>query len=86
MKYKTKVAQPQIVGGVKIDPKGGEIDLKQLEEIKKDPWGKELISKGLLEIEGVKPSDIKAGEQGKKLEAPKGQITTELNRVPSEGK
>jgi hypothetical protein len=79
------VAQPQIVGGIKIDPKGGEINQNQFEEIKKDPWGKELISNGLLEIEGVKVSDIKAGDQAKRPEAPKSPgITTELNRVTEE--
>jgi hypothetical protein len=87
MKYTTKAAQPQMVGGVVINPKGGEINQKQLEGIKKDPWGKELISKGILEIEGVKESDIKAGDQTKKPEVPKSPgITTELNRVPSEEK
>jgi hypothetical protein len=85
MKYTAKVAQPQIVGGVVIKPKGGEIDQKQLEAIKKDPWGKELISKGILGIEGVKASDIKAKDQAKKPEAAKSPgITTELNRVAEE--
>jgi hypothetical protein len=85
MKYTTKVAQPQIVDGVEINPKGGTVTEKELEKIKKDPWGKELINKGFLEIEGVKASDIKAGDQVKKPETLKSQgVTPELNRVTEE--
>jgi hypothetical protein len=85
MKYTTKLAQPQIVGGVEINPKGGEINPKQFEDIRKDPWGKELVSKGFLEIEWIKSFDIKAGDQAKRTEAPKSPgITTELNRVTEE--
>jgi hypothetical protein len=88
MKYTTKVAQPQNVGGVEINPRGGNVTEKELEKIKPDPWGKELISKGILQFAGVKPSDIKAGDPSKKPAAPKGSpsITTELNRVSAEEK
>jgi hypothetical protein len=57
VKYTTKIGQPQFVGKVKIDPKGGELTEKQVEDIKADPWGKELIRMGLLGIAGTKAPD-----------------------------
>jgi hypothetical protein len=68
MKYTAKISQAQFVGTVKIEPKGGEISEPQAAEIKKDPWGKELIRKGLLVIEGVRQADI---EDDPKKGAPK---------------
>jgi hypothetical protein len=59
MKYTAKISQAQYVGSVLIDPKGGDLTEKQATEIKKDPWGKELIRKEVLCIDGVKPTDIK---------------------------
>jgi len=61
MKYSTKLKQPQLIGKIKIEPKGGDLTADQVAEIKKDPWGRELILKGFLTIDGVKPSDV-AGE------------------------
>jgi len=58
MKYTTKSKQAQFVGKIKIEPNGGELNAAQVAEIKKDPWGKDLIRKGFLVIEGIKPSDI----------------------------
>jgi hypothetical protein len=58
MKYTAKISQAQYVGSVLIDPKGGELTANQITEIKKDLWGKELIRKELLNIDGVKPADI----------------------------
>jgi hypothetical protein len=58
MKYTAKIKQAQLVGKIKIEPKGGDLNADQIAEIKKDPWGKELIRKGVLAIEGVKPGDI----------------------------
>jgi hypothetical protein len=52
LKYTTKVKQEQFVGKVKINPMGGELTEPQVKEIQNDPWGKELIEKGLLVIEG----------------------------------
>jgi hypothetical protein len=63
MKYTTKINQAQYVGKVKIEPKGGELSEKQVEEIRKDPWGKELIEKGLLEIaDGKAPNKPDPGK------------------------
>jgi hypothetical protein len=59
MKYTTRVKQAQMIGDVRIDPKGGDLNTDQVKKIKEDPWGKELIRKGALTIEGVKPDDIK---------------------------
>jgi len=64
MKYTAKIKQAQKIGGVKIEPKGGELTNEQLAEIKKDPWGRELIRKEMLTIEGVKPGDVKEPEKG----------------------
>jgi hypothetical protein len=72
MKYTTKITQPQYIGKVKIEPKGGELTDKQAEAVKADPWGQELIKMELLVIEGGKspdklPSDNKEKEgQGNK--------------------
>ena len=59
MKYTTKAKQTQLVGGIKIEPKGGDLTDQQLKAVKEDPWGRELIRKSVLVIDGVKPSDIK---------------------------
>jgi hypothetical protein len=50
VKYTTKIGQPQFVGNVKIEPKGGDLTEKQVEEIRADPWGQELIKMKLLSI------------------------------------
>ena len=57
-KYTTKVKQAQYVGNVEISPNGGNITEAQKEEIINDPYGKELIRKNYLVIDGVKPEDI----------------------------
>jgi hypothetical protein len=59
MKYSTRIKQTQLIGKIKINPKGGEFQDAELKEIMADPWGKELIRKGMITIEGVKSSDIK---------------------------
>ncbi|MDR0758685.1 MAG: hypothetical protein LBF74_01050 [Treponema sp.] len=66
MKYTTKITQPQYAGKVKIEPKGGDLTDKQVEEIKADPWGQELIKIGLLVIEGGKAPDKPSPETEKK--------------------
>ena len=72
MKYTTKVKQKQYVGKVKIGPKGGDLDDVQKKEILADPWGKELVKKGMLIIEGVRPEDVdKHYAASPKKEAPK---------------
>jgi hypothetical protein len=63
MKYTTKVTQAQYVGKVKIEPKGGELTDKQAEAVKADPWGKELIKMGLLEIADGKAPNKPAGNE-----------------------
>ena len=55
MKYSTKVKQAQLIGGVKINPNGGEITPEEFKKIAADPWGKELIEKKVLLIEGEAP-------------------------------
>jgi hypothetical protein len=62
VRYKTKVKQAQYVGKVKIEPNGGELTELQAKSIMADPWGKELIKKGVLIIEGVKPPDAEAAK------------------------
>jgi len=52
MKYSTKVKQAQLVGGIKINPKGGELSPEEVSKIASDPWGRELIEKKALIIEG----------------------------------
>ena len=52
MKYTTKVKQAQKVGNVVIDPKGGELTEDQIKLIMADPYGKDLVKKRFLVIEG----------------------------------
>ena len=60
MKYTTKVKQAQLVGGVRIEPNGGDLNQEQIDKIKSDPWGKELLQKEFLTIEGVKLNETKS--------------------------
>ena len=53
MKYTAKIKQAQKVAGIRIDPKGGELNDEQFKKITGDKYGKELISKKLLVIEGA---------------------------------
>ena len=76
MKYTTKtIQQAQLVGGVKINPKGGELKDDEVKRIIADPWGKELINKGALVIEGVKPEDLVEKPKPKKPRTPKPPAT-----------
>jgi hypothetical protein len=59
MKYTTKVKQAQYVGKTKIEPKGGDLSDGQIKQILDDAYGRELVRKGMLVIEGVKPGDVK---------------------------
>lgn len=59
MKYSTKVKQAQLVGGVKISPKGGEVSPEEAGKIAADPWGRELIEKKALIIEGYSLPPLK---------------------------
>jgi hypothetical protein len=57
MKYTTeKISQDQYVGNVRIKAKGGDLNEKQVEAIKADPWGQELIKMGFLTISDGKGS------------------------------
>ncbi|MDR2150124.1 MAG: hypothetical protein LBO67_04785 [Spirochaetaceae bacterium] len=47
-KYTAKIKQPQIIAGVRIDPKGGTFNEKQVWAIKHDVYGRELVEKGFL--------------------------------------
>ena len=62
MKYTTKVKQAQFVAGVKIEPSGGTLNNEQVEKIKNDPWGKELIKNEFLSLEDVNLSVPKKDE------------------------
>jgi hypothetical protein len=84
MKYTTKVKQAQYVGKVRIEPKGGDLTDAQVAEIKKDPWGKDLIRKGVLIIEGVKPADIV--DEPKKKPAKQGEAKQEPPKSGAETK
>ena len=54
MKYTTKVKQAQKIATIRIEPKGGDLSEDQFKKIISDPYGKELIRKGMLSIEGFK--------------------------------
>ena len=58
MKYTTKVKKAQLVGGVKIEPPGGDLKEAQVKAITADPYGVDLIKKKYLDIEGVKPEQL----------------------------
>ena len=53
-KYTAKIKQAQYVGKVKILPTGGELTEAQVNQILNDPYGKDLIQKKILVIEGLK--------------------------------
>ena len=58
MKYTTKVKKAQLVGGVTIDPQGGDLKEDQVKAITADPYGIDLLKKTYLVIEGVKPNQL----------------------------
>jgi hypothetical protein len=66
MKYTATITQPQYAGKIKIEAGGGDLTDEQAEEIRADPWGRELIKTGLLVIEGGKAPDKPPPESGKK--------------------
>ena len=72
MKYTAKVKQSQLVCGAAINPKGGELSADQVKAIVANPYGKDLIKRGYLSIEGVKPEDLDKPEKpaAKKPAAP----------------
>ena len=70
MKYTTKVKQKQLIGTVEIDPKGGDLKKEQVDIITADPYGKDLIKKGFLTIEGVKAEDLDKKPAKKAAPAP----------------
>jgi len=85
MKYTTKVKEAQFVGGVKIDPKGGDFSEGDVKAIVADAYGRDLIKKGYLSIEGVKPEDLDKNDKQKKTGEAKQQtrpIKTETSAVP----
>ncbi len=51
MKYTTSIREAQLAGGVKLDPKGGEVTNAEAKAIASDPWGKKLIESGKLKFE-----------------------------------
>jgi len=55
MKYTTKIKQVQKVAGIRIEPKGGDLNEDQVKKINGDKYGKALIEKGMLVFEGSTP-------------------------------
>jgi hypothetical protein len=49
-KYTTTIGQPQTVGDVKLDPKGGSFSEREYKTLKKDAYGTSLLEKGLLVV------------------------------------
>jgi hypothetical protein len=64
-KYTAKIKQPQTVGNVKLDPRGGLFSEREYKTVKKDAYGASLLEKGLLVVEeagGTEPdADAEAG-------------------------
>jgi hypothetical protein len=56
-KYTAKIKQPQTVGNVKLDPKGGKLSEREYKTLKKDVYGASLLEKGLLVVEEVSASE-----------------------------
>jgi hypothetical protein len=57
-KYTATIKQPQTVGAVKLDPKGGTLSEREYKALKKDAYGASLIEKGLLVVgEGITAPD-----------------------------
>jgi len=85
VKYTTKVKQAQHVGGAVINPKGGELSADEVKAITANPYGKDLIIKGFLSIDGVKQEDV-AEKQGKPAAKPAARpvTTTPPNPSPSQ--
>jgi hypothetical protein len=69
MNYTSKIKQAQYVGGIKILPCGGRLSQEEINAIKADPWGKELLQKKVLVIDGLRPEDYK--DEPKKKRGPK---------------
>lgn len=57
-KYTAKFTQPQTVGTVKLNPKGGVLTERELKNLKKDAYGASLLEKGLLVV-----GEAKEGEE-----------------------
>jgi hypothetical protein len=60
MRYTAKIKQAQLAGKVRIEPKGGELQEAEVKAVMADPWGKELIGKGMLTIDEAKPPTAEA--------------------------
>jgi len=57
-KYTAKFTQPQKVGTVKLEPKGGIITEREYKAIKKDAYGASLLEKGLLVVGDVETTSV----------------------------
>jgi hypothetical protein len=66
MKYTAKVNQAQIIGGLRIEPKGGDLTDEDIKKITSDRWGKELLEKKVLVIENFDPAAIAQTTKPKK--------------------
>jgi hypothetical protein len=49
-KYAAAIKQPQTVGAVKLDPKGGILTEREYKAVKKDAYGASLLEKGLISV------------------------------------
>jgi len=68
MRYTTTVVERQVVAGVTIDPKGGEIDARQFNDLRADTYGRSLLVAGKLKVEGDTSTYPKYEEFLKSLE------------------
>jgi hypothetical protein len=50
-KYAARIKQPQTIGNVKLDPKGGFLSEREMRTVKKDAYGASLLEKEWLIIE-----------------------------------
>jgi hypothetical protein len=53
IKYTAKIKQPQTVGNIKLDPKGGVLTEREYKTLKQDAYGASLLEKGLLVFESA---------------------------------
>ena len=78
-KYTTKAKQDQLIGGVTVKQGGGDLSPDEIKAIIADPYGKDLIRKEYLSIEGVKKEDVEE-KNGKPSEKPKPAPAPQLSQ------
>jgi hypothetical protein len=56
VKYTAKIKQPQTVGNIRLDPKGGDLTEREYKVLKKDAYGASLLKNDLVVVEGQTPA------------------------------